>query len=362
MECEQLLLKIETLTPIHISDGALGELTPLDYVVEDKNMLHVIDFPAFVKALNAQERNDFTTVAQSDSFHDICMFIRQILQSTPERLNSTVAWSTAAGDLSDLYDMLIQNLESRFFLKPFIRSAGSPYLPGSSLKGSLRTALIAGFLGPNGIAKFLKSDPALVEAYLMESRSKNKWGRWFADTIKDPLKALKTSDAYFVEATTTTKQVVNVRLSRKGGIENEERSEIKNFAECIGPGAIAHTNLALDKRFFEFKHHVGRSFSLKNVVEACKAFYDKLLKHEKKFFFDGFSAHDPDSDIADFYDRLSEINQQPNCFLLRVGRFAGRNSTSLNIYNLKGEKPQSRSLVRHQGVYRPLGWAKVTFE
>lgn len=363
MHREKLELKIKTLTPLHITDGALTELTPLEYVVDEKGLLHFLDLSTFVKVLTVKEREDFTAAAESDSIPTICRYIQELWQTFPERFKDAILWSTKAGDIAGLYKGLLEKPESRFFLKPFIRSTKRPYLPGSSLKGAFRTALIALFIGPDGIRKFMKSNSAILEAYVMNSRSKERRrkGWWCADAEKDSLKALKTSDVFFAEASTCIKNIINFKLVQEGKEDNFQSADIQNYTECIESEALAETVLVLEKRFFDFKKYRGRSFTLEEVIYACKHFYAKLIEYEQKYFFNTFSSKNQDSDIAGLYDRLLKINRQPDCFLLRVGRFCGRNSMSFNIYNQMGAEPASRHLVRYDNSYWPMGWAQVFF-
>lgn len=360
MPLERMCIKLEILTPVHITDGATDELMPLEYVVDGNGFLRVIDPARFIKLLTPQERENFSAASEMANISSICQWIQAIWQSSPDRFNASTLWSTDAGELAGLYHLLLQNPESRFLLKPFIRSESRLYLPGSTLKGAIRTALISAFLGTQYISKHTKSDSQRLEAHVMEATTKNRNGEWRVDVAKDPLKALKMRDAFFIEVKSTVKKVMNIKLGRSDNAEDREISGIKNFAECIEPGAVVESEIALEHILFTFTAFVGRPFTFKHIIVACKAYYKKLIEHEKKKFFIDFDDQNPGHDISGLYDRLMEINRQPDSFLLRIGRFGGKNSTSFNIFNRQGKEPVSRNLVRQNGALVPLGWVKVS--
>ena len=196
----------------------------------------------------------------------------------------------------------------------------------------------------------------------MQYREKQgrEWGK--AMTTVDPFKALKVIDAAFLQSPSIIKKIFHLKSANTFKEYAAADEGILDLAECIEPGAFAQSNLVLAARFFDFKKHVGRSFTLGNVVNACKSFSSKVLAHESANFFNAFDSKNPGADITTLYEEFMEINRQQDCFLLRIGRYGGRNSNSFNLYNSKGQEPQSRSIVLHQGLLRPLGWTKVSLD
>lgn len=372
MVCQPLPLILETLTPLHITDGAFSDITPLEYVVDSDGNLHFIDFTIFSSELTIEEQRVFAEAVENDNIQTVSRFMHDVWQQTPERFSDAVVWSAQAGDVAGLYHGLIEKPESRFFIKPSIRSGRKLYLPGSAIKGAIRTALIAWFFGNVSLPlqKREGGNAALLESHVMQYRTSKRlqekgkpiqvWGN--AEITKDPFKALKVVDAFFSQPPSMIKKIFHLKCDSVFPEDTSIDEGIADFAECVEPGARSRSELMIDSRLFACKRKVGRTFTIENMINACKSFAAKILKHERDLFFQSFDRDHSGSEICLLYDRFTEINRQENCFLLRVGRHGGSNSNSFNLYNQYGKEPLSRGMVLHEGVLTPLGWVSVTFD
>ncbi len=119
-------IKLHTLSPVHIGSGE--EISPMEYFLNEKftriNMNRLFDDPEFEPMMN-----DFIEVAGTQ---------RYIGDQIPEQLlEKHPAYSIPIKDSADEYIMAHQTV-----VKGFIKSAGRIYIPGSSLKGSILSAIL----------------------------------------------------------------------------------------------------------------------------------------------------------------------------------------------------------------------------
>ncbi|WP_457572159.1 type III-A CRISPR-associated RAMP protein Csm5 [Desulfovulcanus sp.] len=116
-----LTLELTLLTPLHIGDGE--ELySNIDFIV-DKNTLKIIDIDDFLAELKATNPQAISEIAQSE-FNLHKFILNYHLNVTPK------------------YTLLFNGRSKPSSVRNFIKNAyGQPYVPGSSLKGALCTAL-----------------------------------------------------------------------------------------------------------------------------------------------------------------------------------------------------------------------------
>lgn len=363
---EKKRLKLRVLTPVHISDGSQGELIPTEYIITDKGQLHKIDLAELVRQIPDDKLGRLNTLIEAEDIIRIRNFIKLLWKEDQDLFKDAIEYSMQAGDLLEYYENLEnENPESQFMLTPFIRSSQRIFIPGSSLKGAIRTAFI-NELAQNRVchelnAKYINKKAQMLEADILHySYQDRKTGKWKSKATKDPFKTVKTGDVSVPSGNSIIKKIEIVRKTKVGKFDATGMEEMKIFAEVIKRDVEVDTEITLDKRFFSIPGKIGREISLEQLAGSCKAFYERVLKHERDNFFDSFDSEVGNSRIAKLYDDFLKLNEDPNCFLLRIGKHSGRNSLSFNLINKKGEEPKSRKLIIEGNEYWPLGWASVT--
>lgn len=377
---EKKTFKLKTLTPLHISDGAEGEIIPTEYVISDDKILHKINLPRFISLMPESRKIQLDNHLENEDFIALRRLIQTCWQESSKTYTACMEYSTKAGDLCSYYaQMDTGHEESLLQLTPFIRSSGKLLLPGSSVKGAFRTALINSFFPDDGINIPLDVPPnnkreqnknndrnaKKLEAEKLQYREPSKKDpKKLTNNIgKDPLKCLKISDT-FIQGNniSTIRKIQNIRLDDDNSeTKPNQEKDIKLFGEFIDQDVEINIGLSLDTRYFKkVKLKIGKRFSLNDITASCKKFYDMLLSHEKKNYFDTFEKQTGDSTVSDLYDELIEMNKTENSFVMRLGRYGGRNSISFNIRNKQGKEPKSRNLVLKDGKYWPTGWIFVT--
>ena len=122
-ENRTLTLELTLLTPLHIGDGQELQ-TNIDFIV-DKNTLKIIDIDDLLAELKAANPRVISEIAHSE--FNLHKFIQNYhLNVTPK------------------YTLLFNGRTKPSSVRNFIKNAyGQPYVPGSSLKGALCTAIWA---------------------------------------------------------------------------------------------------------------------------------------------------------------------------------------------------------------------------
>jgi len=285
-------------------------------------------------------------------------------------------------------------------LRPFVRNAFSqPFIPGSSIKGVLRTSIMYVILKRldqrdrrrllddfvMGRLKEYKEDPRGQKGYRW---FQDKFKQWFAqrldqdvfqrfilregqsryDAHSDVLRYLKVSDSGPLDRDSL--QVEEIKIYSARSPESPKRWSI--FAECVPPGVEFDFEIKIDEGIlqdFAGKNkstRLGVSFSefsrvLLNPLGAAEEMATDLLQEEREFF-------DQELGIAQAVD----FDEEPN---FRIGWGAGLLGTSMGMLlpeEIRRElrntlfrdcgntpAPKSRRIVVRDGT---LGWCKLTQE
>ncbi len=234
-------------------------------------------------------------------------------------------------------------------ISPFIRTKGEviPFIPGSSLKGAIRTAIISELAQTSKLQK----PKDIREEYEFESKVLG-----FKDGKNDPFRGLKLRDSCLQKDDTIVKEVKNV--SKKDG--KLQINDIQIICEVshsyiTGKSVEFETELSFDDSLFS-TNFLSKVLTKEQIVKSCANFYkDKMEKEHNKFY--------KNSESENYSIKLLNASLDENSFLLRIGRFSGVESVTLDNY--RNPRPPgnkavwgtSRNLV--EGLY-PMGWMMVT--
>ena len=255
-----------------------------------------------------------------------------------------------------------------------IKTMDELYIPGSSIKGSIRSALMYNNIDiPENI---FRNNRLNFRAYnQMENNffSANR-GNSAQTSI---MKYLQISD------TTTSKQpeihdLVTIKAKPAGNFEYHSKHNgkpIHTYAETIGQGKklsfILNNEVhddVLQRLGIPNKKHL---ISLKNIKESIYNFSSDLLEHEIDF-----ARKYRHNDLLKNYKSIAKFND-PDAPLLKIGSGSGFLATTLGL-KIKKENnylyEQIRQSFRRSYQYefpksrkitakgRPLGWVKLDFE
>jgi len=352
-------LTLEALSPLHIGAGKPDLVLDYDYVVEG-NRAVVVDLDSVL-----QEADDETLQrAAGDP--------RLSLLLGPEGAQRYKAYEIDVGTGGP--HRVRQHIKDVF---------GQVYVPGSSIKGALRTALAwsahHGALSLGGLGS--RNDPRKaddsLEAGLFDYDS------W--DTHRDLLRVLRVADAFPSDDITRVALPVSV-FSLRGQPPSLQPKGDAIFVEAIPRGTTVETTLTLDRyalrperRVRGMQHSRKRHF-FDQLVDRCRRYSGQLLKLELDFYSDCAVWK-----LQGFYEALArrQASLQPDEFLLPLGwgtgwlgktigtkLTSGEMTTVAEAYGLEKWRsplfpevfPKTRHLIGNVVAREPLGWVKVGLE
>lgn len=353
----RITLRLVPLTPIHIGDGT--EMRLDEYLLEEAQqpqkrydefgeeieeaaserlpMLCRFDQAKAMRAMTLTQRAALQRALDAGKLAEAARLLRQ---AGAGAIVERIQISRRSGQ--ELRKAMEDPENRSGQVKPFVRSGGRPYIPGSSVKGALRTALASAALPRD-------AEPA--DGWSHESAMEAAFGLEPGRTETDPLRLLHVSDAV-LPADATLIDRVEVMDRRNPDAGKMQMHYERTRALTDGADAPAFTvRLAADARAME-SACVAREaarFGAAQVLARCRAFHVKLFKEELNWFFKGSDETRPTlrqclgGHVAD--DGRPPWREQrwdPDFLLLRLGRFGHFESKSLDGVR-RGHFPQAKN-------------------
>lgn len=400
---EKRKIELQILTPVHIGSKE-GRLTALDFVWASR-YVHIIDEQKFGRFLLERKLIDH--------------FIQDVKKGPVnlERFLSERARCEIPKDLPKVSVRTIPGGDNQMQeFRPFIRDGkGTIFIPGTSLKGVFRTAILY---------KKVKSDNDLrrkIESQIDREAEQDlgKKRRFYSETVlqkqqmqdfqlpgakrgpnQDLLRCITVRDAYPSGELAT--EIIRIHFLSKSKDNNFYWSQDKRnsgrdlviWVEAV-TGGIFETEIIWDQKLFEvFKNHNKKiEFPVNSLEEIFKAVEDMnrdLIEEEIKFFSldsgkksqvagykeylkDRASGAGAATSLRNWYENQKNKSNE----LLRVGFGSGMLSTTVDLilpHNLRqkirdacgsGKRPgdpapKSRRIWKKtDDEFLPMGWFKL---
>ena len=359
--------QLKTITPVHIGTGET--LSQIDGFY-DNGRWHRIDIDAVLSAIPESELNRLTIAMGGRDF--------QWRRYLPKNQSSSRYTLPCPEDPRET--------EIREAIK---HPSNRPMIPGSSIKGAIRTALLWDLIGDN-------KREAQNELRRRSNRSSAGRGierRMFGkDPNHDLMRTVQVSDTAPIPIEALEMGVAwTVTLNRNDQLvrKREGGREYKNFVEQIRVEQASDFSIKIDQSLFRprEKRELGFSEQQEKVIcddlaAACNWTSIGLAEVEANFF-DAYRL----DEIADFYDKLVQRienlieNPADGVFVLPIGWGTGYRAKTVTelltqddndlmmqvrqYYNLgrRGQPkfPKSRRvLYDRQKPKSPLGWVQIT--
>lgn len=372
---ENYKIKLYALTPIHIGSGDAYE--PTQFVIDDNSVMHVFKTADFLATLDEKKLEEFSAICQEMSLIPVFRFFKKYYKDgvcSSRKLRIPVDLALRYKEILNLTGSRTNDVINKFELKRTIYNEcnATPYIPGSSLKGSLKTAWMSLEAVKNRITN--SRDIRDLEPELLHGKF---------DT--DPFRFVKIPDLYPVEgaapsrilyATNHKKKPVALNPQRRG------RGEMQVPFEVILPGAVfeGKGNLGEPHGFKTItdktRQAIEKTVSIESLAEASKGFYwQKLSAQESMLAGLGCNFKLAEKVTAKFGEKLFKT-----VFLLRIGHHSGAEfltidgNRNIKIMQGPGRPPKYEnesttvwlaSLTKEpqnkEGLV-PFGWAAAEFE
>lgn len=351
---ESYRLLISTLSPIHIGCGE--DYDPTNYVIENRT-LHEFDPSAAQKALTAQDRQELLRIVSNPNnkkmlqeVQDFFYQRRQVLMAVAKRRIPAVPklvefYEGRVGKTVQTEGDGSQLVSKLAIARTFFNSVtGAPILPGSSLKGAIRTALLDGI--NNGKPLQGQESSLALQKRLFQ----------YAEFGRDPMRLVQLTDAFFMDDQGTGSElrfaVNRRRKAPKPGEDSQslaEKGDLYQLLECI-PAAcfrVFSGQLTIQRVDIQRVDNVNDNqdplpvlplrWNAGQIAAACNQFYRPQLEMELEQMRErGYLSSHWETTIKKLLnDPIAQRinNHQVNnhqVFLLRVGRHSGAESVTLN--------------------------------
>ncbi|MFH1761479.1 MAG: type III-A CRISPR-associated RAMP protein Csm5 [bacterium] len=348
-------LKLTVLSPVHIGTGE--ELTPFEYIIREKT-LYRINLTALIGSLEEGARDELIGLVDRDSLAGVRKFIIENTDVGKHALYSAGVSDKCAAQ----YESKLGDTGHQLIINPFIRNGGTynAFLPGSSLKGAIRTGVLNHMANSPGCRAHMRDprDPRQIEQDIMD----------YKDGKEDPFRALRISDAVSAEpAATGVMELLNVKVDRLGNF-TENLAVMMN--EFLLPGLELECSLNIDTDLQNKSTHgagVAYNIHINEIAEGCHNFYINNLEQEHGDFYEK-----EEEDICDFSNKIMEVSNEmgDNDFLIRVGRYSHFENVTIEKYRPKQKDRlaprkgygKTRFTARGFGITAPAGWVKCTLK
>lgn len=343
---EHWRLAITPLSPVHLGTGQ--DYVPTGYVI-DGGALHEFDALAALAALPDTERQRLNQILDARPTPDMLRAVQAFFFSNRERLIAVARHQVRVNPTIEAFyqervGKIVQNegrgqgVQNRLEIErtAWSSATGQAILPGSGLKGAIRTALLD---------TLLQSERSLPTA-LKQDRQGNRtlqeslFGGRFE---RDPLRLLRIGDAEEADPGQMATEVWLALNRKKKPVLKDgrlldsqaERQGLYQLLECLPPmlpRAFAGSLSLQDTGGIPSQSWPNHQYTLAEIADACNRFYHGHLQRELGILR-SMGYHDPQ--WLDQVEQLltspaiQQAMQQHRCFLLRAGRHSGAESVTL---------------------------------
>lgn len=351
--------EIEVISPLHINSGKGDLLFDIDYAI-DKRGIWVIDIEKMLKAVDVNFWN------QGNYSVRISKLLKG--QKYPECTRYRLFHPNGGRQISRIKEQLKD---------PFDRL----YIPGSSLKGAIRTCLAWGMIvggeepiTKNDFSRHYRFAGQRIEAKLFGQTPNHDLLRALHAADSESIDIKNSLNLYIVSVYSISHQTGSLKLNSKG-------TRFRFHVEAVPPQTMFRTRLRLDE--YLLQNDFKLPFSSKrdwliHFARHCNAFAEEFIKTEIDFYADyGLST------VMQFYEGLRQqlfTLDREREFLLQLGWGTGWLSKTIGMalsdelldfvrsrfrLGRRGaeEFPKSSRLIEiNRTPQMPLGWIKVKLE
>jgi len=324
--------EITPLTPLHIGIGET--LYPYEYAFANRR-LYRFDLTRLVDDLNEDKRRQISEIIALDDADGMMLRLRDFVSAQFDWIKDHNEYVIPASTRAETFlRERWGNAQSTHELTvaPSIRANGLPFIPGSSLKGALRTALL------------FKRAPNLIRVNRGEN-VEDHFLRGGFDQVRDNqvrddwLRFLKVGDAenLAAHAEPITQLRVIERFTR-GDNGAAGTSSMPQLIEVIRENGFCFSHRVVVDEEGQKRVFGAVRFTLQEILDACREFGVRHWQGESVFFRE---VNDTDAASATrFYctDRVVTDG-----FLLRLGGGSGRDAMTIR-YKRADAQPDGETL------------------
>lgn len=317
-------VKIQTLTPVHIGSGEFLKNNS-DFVVHKEgndSFISIISPKKILDLIGVDHINDWVSLIERKG--DTKEYVSKIAKNATPR---SYAVRTLANYAS--------SIKKDDTLKECIHDGmGRAYIPGSSIKGAIRTAVLATMAnGINGLENLVINQRKIVSAKQVEAKL------FGGDPNSDVFRFVKIGDAYFGKGCELSTRVVNLNIREKKELKDTSKPQL---VEAIGVDWESEFQMKVDSANYNWvRNHWAfdnpkirplgslpeQIRSISSLFELINEHTGKLVKDEIKYWkevvnagYVGAEEYIENMDLI--LDEVKSCKEGQEC-VLRIGHASG---------------------------------------
>lgn len=327
------------LTPIHIGTG--DTLAPEDYLLRDDQLIR-FNRSAVVRDMTPELRQRLETLLDNARSFEQLAQAQEIIRGACDPERHTLGRIGISAESRNALQTLVKGDNAGAVgrnreVHPFIRNdiTGRPYIPGSSLKGAIRTALVNHYTQQHltGIGQAVARADVRHKAQTLETEALNFE---FRHLQSEPMRLFKVADAGLPDGCTRIDRAL--QYQRGKGFNDIQMHFERLLSRADGENIGFEVELELDNLTLadpRVRRLIGRAITFDDIRKACNSFYTgRLLAEHQRFFTD-------DSTPELRYGAQGVVKLPPgkiliakslreSGMLLRIGRFSHFESLSVD--------------------------------
>jgi CRISPR-associated protein Csm5 len=365
-------IKLHVLSPVNIGCDEVYE--PTGFIIDqERKALIEFDPIEFVQSLSPRKRQDFSGVCSGDNLLPVFKFIKNNYTPLPgsrdvEIVPELIAHYQKVITMSSYSKDAVIN-QFTMNRTAFNLQTNRPYVPGSSLKGAIRTAYLSGLAGAGdyeNLSKYLEGTASLegaVRGYAGKASELEK-ELLRGSFSEDPFSALKIADLLPTDRVMTKILYAVNKKKRPSDRETKAQSGPPQILEVLMPGSVFEGTIRVEASLSRIKNPLDREKLLLAINKHYSRVYNRELAVKKEL---GFMM----PSLDDFREA-----QKKTAFLLRLGRHSGSEAVTIEsnrkIKIMQG--PGQPAIVKEEAttiwlatderkgninVMIPFGWAML---
>lgn len=370
-------MQLKTITPLHVGSGA--EYTPAEFYfasMKKKKIMVRADISKVFIQLSDEDKDDLIVELENPQF-SLHEYLLKLKNNNKKVDTSKIRqyFSLIKGKRSEIREREVhENL----------KTSHKAYIPGSSIKGAIKTALLYDMVNSNDIHQMIR---LFSRGYDNKYRIKFKESGRFPDQFfsSDTRKAPNTSIMRFLQITDTDTiplmsiyTTASIKANRMGWeLYRRGRNIVKTSMETIDQGnqLNCRLNIVRQKQVLQklkadkLEEYLDQDY----IMNCLYRFSDDIIQNEISFA----EKYRIDC-LEQFYNKIESSNN-PKKPLLNIGHGTGFLGTTIGlkikdsapeIYEMVREStrgrtypdefPKTRKIVLGENV--PLGWVQVGLE
>lgn len=307
-------IKIETVTPVHIGSGNMLQNNINFIVTKDENdsYIHIIDERKILDLIGEEHLDNWLlSIEKKEPTLDLIKRFASSSKIEDFSRQRITCWASNVKPSDSLKEIMHNGI-------------GLPYIPGSSIKGAIRTAIMA----------------TLVEK-VENKESKIKFGNkvkacnieqelFGTDPNSDIFRFIRIGDTHFERDSVIALRMLN--LSIKKNNDDLWDSGKPQIIEAIGAGEESYTRITIAKDYYKWaKLLFNRLGTLPEEIQTLSSLfmlinkYTRRLVEDEIYFWDEINKTGAEEYVDVMREILDKITECPNgkSCVLRIGHASG---------------------------------------